>query len=156
MKIPSFQVDHTKLKCGIYVSRKDTTPSGDVLTTFDIRVKKPNVDFMYPPAAHTIEHIGATFLRNNPKWKDKVVYFGPMGCLTGFYIILNGDYESYQIVDLIKEMFTEVRDAVSIPGAKKEECGNYAYHDLQWAHSYARSFLFVLNDIKADNLSYPE
>lgn len=156
-KIPSFQVDHTKLKCGIYVSRFDITPHGDGITTLDIRVKEPNVDYMLPEAAHTIEHIGATFLRNHERWKDKIVYFGPMGCMTGFYLILNGDYDSHEVIDLMKEMFTDVRDwAGDIPGASERECGNAKFHSLQGAKRIATEYLFVLNNIKAENLSYPE
>lgn len=156
-KIPSFQVDHTKLKRGIYVSRLDLTPGGEPITTLDIRIKEPNVDYMQPEAAHTIEHIGATFLRNNERWKDKIVYFGPMGCMTGFYLILNGDYGSYEVIDLMKEMFTEVRDWTGvIPGASEKECGNAKFHSLQGAKRIATEYLVVLNNIKAENLSYPE
>lgn len=156
-KIPSFEVDHTKLHRGIYVSRYDITPNGDTITTFDIRVKEPNVDFMLPEAAHTIEHIGATFLRNNDRWGDKIVYFGPMGCLTGFYLILNGDYDSHQIVELMQELFTTVRDwNTDIPGATEKECGNAYYHSLEWAKHIASEYLSVLNNITAENLSYPK
>lgn len=155
-RIPSFTVDHTKLLPGIYVSRKDRTPSGDILTTFDIRLMKPNEDFMLPEASHTIEHIGATFLRNEKDWKDRVVYFGPMGCLTGFYLILMGDYGSVSIVELIHRMFVEIRDWDGpIPGSSDKECGNAHYHNLRWAKHYAEEYLKILNNITADNLCYP-
>ena len=156
-RIPSFEVDHTKLHRGIYVSRQDTTPNGDTLTTFDIRVKEPNVDYMLPEAAHTIEHIGATFLRNNEQWKDRIVYFGPMGCLTGFYLILNGDYGSHQIVDLIHELFVTVLGWTdAIPGATEKECGNAHFHSLEGAKHVAQEYITLLNNITADNLSYPK
>ena len=154
-KIESFKVDHKKLQCGIYVSRKDRTPSGDIITTFDIRVEKPNVDYMLPEAAHTIEHIGATFLRNDDEWKDSIIYFGPMGCLTGFYLIVKGDYDSAQILNLIHRMFVAVRDwDTDIPGATEEECGNTHFHSLKEARSIAKRYLNVLDNIKPENMSY--
>lgn len=156
MTIPSFQVDHTRLKRGIYVSRKDCTSHGDVVTTFDIRVKEPNKSSMLAPAAHTIEHIGATFLRNSPLWKDDIVYFGPMGCLTGFYLIIKGDYESWQIVDLVKTMFRGIIMSKEIPGATKEQCGNADFHDMQSAKNEAKEFVEFLDNITAENLSYPK
>lgn len=155
-KIASFMVDHTRLDRGIYVSRKDITPRGDTITTIDIRVKKPNYDMMAPECAHTIEHIGATILRNEPKWKDKVVYFGPMGCLTGFYLVLCGDYDSLQVIDLVRDMFIVIADYEGvIPNSSKKECGNYSFHDLKQAKSTANEFVDFLSDIKAENLSYP-
>lgn len=155
-KIGSFKVDHTRMDRGIYVSRKDTTEHGDVLTTIDIRVKKPNHGMMNPECAHTIEHIGATALRNDPAWKDKIVYFGPMGCLTGFYLILNGDYESRQVQGLIKEMFVVVADYKgSIPGSTIAECGNYTFHDLEQAKVTANEYVEFLSGVKEENLKYP-
>lgn len=155
-KIPSFKIDHTKMDRGVYVSRKDVTPHGDVLTTIDIRVKKPNHDMMTSECVHTIEHIGATVLRNDPEWKDKVVYFGPMGCLTGFYLILSGNYESRQVLELIEDMFVVVADYEGvIPGSTIVECGNYAFHDLRQAKATANEYVEFLSDIKEENLEYP-
>lgn len=155
-KIASFLVDHTKLDRGIYISRKDVTPCGDTITTIDIRVKKPNHDMMTPECAHTIEHIGATILRNDTQWKEKVVYFGPMGCLTGFYLILCGDYDSLQMIDLVRDIFVVIADYKGvIPGSSPKECGNYSYHDLKQAKVTANEFVDFLSEIKAENLSYP-
>lgn len=152
-KIASFQVDHTRLRRGIYVSRYDLTPSGDAITTLDIRVKEPNVDAMPPEAAHTIEHIGATFLRNN---YGGIVYFGPMGCMTGFYLILNGFFKSEEVVGTVRELFGTVRDwQEPIPGATERECGNAKFHDLQGARRIAREYLVVLGDLGEENLHYP-
>lgn len=155
-KIKSFQVDHTRLHRGIYVSRYDLTPHGDPITTLDIRVKEPNVDAMSGEAAHTIEHIVATLLRNDPDWKDRIIYFGPMGCLTGFYLVLNGNYESEDVVALVHNVFTKIADwQQSIPGATEYECGNAIYHDLQKARRVAREYLVVLDNIGKENLHYP-
>ena len=125
-KITSFTIDHLRLLPGIYVSRKDH--AGDmVVTTFDIRITRPNYEpVMNTAEVHTIEHLGATFLRNQEDWKDRVLYFGPMGCRTGFYLLLTGDYESVDIVPLMKEMFTFMRDFEGqVPGAAAKDCGNY-------------------------------
>lgn len=155
-RIASFNVDHTKMERGIYVSRKDVTPRGDIITTIDIRVKKPNYDMLLPEASHTIEHIGATILRNDPKWKDKVIYFGPMGCLTGFYLILAGDYDSVQVIDLVRDMFIVIADyGGEIPGSTPKECGNFSFHDLKMAKSDANDYVKFLGNIRAENLSYP-
>lgn len=131
-QIESFQVDHEKLLRGIYVSRKDTTPSGDVLTSFDIRMREPN---RQPPMSvssmHTNEHLGATFLRSHPEWASKTVYYGPMGCRTGVYIIFSEDLESKDIVELMREMFDFIQHfSQEIPGATPIECGNWRDHDL--------------------------
>lgn len=156
-RIPSFQVDHTRLHRGIYVSRYDLTPSGDTITTLDIRIKEPNVDYMPPKAAHTIEHIGATLLRNKAEWKDKVIYFGPMGCMTGFYLVLNGDYESKDVVELLQWMFEVIADwHETIPGATERECGNASFHDLQGARRVAREYLMVLGNMAEERLHYPK
>lgn len=155
-RLPSFQVDHTRLHRGIYVSRYDLTPSGDAITTLDIRIKEPNVDAMPSEAAHTIEHIGATLLRNDTRWKDKIVYFGPMGCMTGFYLILNGDYESEDVVALLHNVFTQIANwQEPIPGATEHECGNAKFHDLQGARRIAREYLVVLENLGEENLHYP-
>lgn len=154
MRIPSFQIDHTRLKRGIYVSRKDYTQNGDIITTFDLRLKEPNVDFMLPESAHTIEHIGATYLRNS---YDNIIYFGPMGCMTGFYLILNGDYESEDIVTMIKDLFYTIRRwDKKVPGTSERECGNYKYHNLNGAKRIAEEYLRVLDEITEGNLIYPK
>ena len=135
-RITSFSVDHTQLKKGVYISRVD----GE-LTTFDIRMCEPNVDEpLDPKAAHTIEHIGATLLRNGP-YKDKVIYFGPMGCMTGFYLITK-DLDLKTIHHLVKDVFQQIATwHQAIPGAKKEECGNYTYMDLAKAKASAEFFI---------------
>lgn len=135
-RITSFSVDHTQLKKGVYISRVD----GE-LTTFDIRMCEPNVDEpLDPKAAHTIEHIGATLLRNGP-YKDKVIYFGPMGCMTGFYLITK-DLDLKTIHHLVKDVFQQIATwQQAIPGAKKEECGNYIYMDLAKAKASAEFFI---------------
>ena len=141
-KIASFTVDHLKLEPGIYVSRRDEFQN-IVLTTFDIRLTTPNKEPVLNTAEnHSIEHIGATFLRNHLDWKDRIVYFGPMGCRTGFYLIVFGDYSSRDIVPLITEMFTFIADFEGeIPGAKKNECGNYLDQNLEMAKWVARRYL---------------
>lgn len=141
-KIPSFQIDHTKLKRGLYVSRFDETPNGDFITTFDIRVKEPNKVMMSPKAAHTIEHLGATFLRNHPRWGNRIVYFGVMGCFTGFYLIVQGKLESKDVVSVVQSLFqTVVGWDKPIPGASERECGNYLFHDLEGAKELAIEYL---------------
>lgn len=157
-KIASFTINHLILKRGIYVSRKDTTTTGDVITTFDIRMKEPNRQAPVSGAAlHTIEHLAATFLRNHPTWKSKVVYWGPMGCRTGNYLLLNGDYNSGDIVDLMRETFEFIASFEGeIPGATAHDCGNYTYNDLNIAREEARVYLNeVLTNIAEDNLIYP-
>ena len=157
-KIASFTIDHTKLLRGIYVSRKDYLAGGDVVTTFDIRMKLPNREpAISQSALHTIEHLAATFLRNHPVWGDKVVYWGPMGCCTGNYLLLQGDLESHDIVPLMQEMFSFIANFdEDIPGASAAECGNYMLNNLPMAKWEARKFLVeVLNDIQPQNLIYP-
>ena len=157
-KITSFTIDHIKLKQGVYVSRKD--PVGEqVITTFDIRMTAPNDEpVMNTAEVHTIEHLGATFLRNDPDFKDKIIYFGPMGCRTGFYLLLSGDYESSDIVGLLKEMFVFIRDfSDEVPGASPKDCGNYLDMNLGMANYLAKKYLDqVLNHIGPDRLVYPE
>ncbi len=157
-KIASFTIDHLTLQRGVYVSRKDTTPSGDIITTFDIRMTEPNrQDAVSGRALHTIEHLAATFLRNHRKWGEKVVYWGPMGCRTGNYLLLMGDYKSADIVDLMKETFAFIADYEGIvPGATPRDCGNYSYMDLDEARRQAYSYLQVLNNITAEQLEYPQ
>lgn len=158
-KIPSFTINHIKLLRGIYVSRKDVMPSGDVITTFDIRMKEPNREPVVGQAAlHTIEHLAATFLRNHATWSDKVIYWGPMGCCTGNYLLLKGDLESADIVDLIKELFQFISEFDGdIPGASPRDCGNYMLNNLPMARWEAKKYLKeVLEIIKPENLVYPE
>ena len=157
-KIPSFTIDHNRLLRGIYVSRKDSTPNGDILTTFDIRLTLPNREkAASPEALHSIEHLAATFLRNHPKWKDKVVYWGPMGCCTGSYLILQGDWSSSDIVPLMKETFDFIANFKGdIPGATPKDCGNYKFNNLEEAKQLAFKFKKeVLDVIGPDNLNYP-
>lgn len=157
-KITSFTIDHLRLLPGVYVSRKDH--AGDaVVTTFDIRVTRPNYEpVMNTAEVHTIEHLGATFLRNHQAFKDQVLYFGPMGCRTGFYLLLTGDYESKDIVPLMKEMFQFIRDFEGeVPGAAAKDCGNYLDMNLPMANYLADRYLSeVLENIGEERLVYPE
>ena len=157
-KIASFTIDHLKLQPGIYVSRKDQV-GGSVITTFDLRMTSPNEEpVMNTAELHAIEHLAATFLRNHPTFGDKIIYFGPMGCRTGNYLLLNGDYESRDIVPLITETFEFIRDFQGeIPGASPRDCGNYLDMNLPMARYLARKFCDeVLEDIQEDRLIYPE
>ena len=154
--IASFTVDHMRLLPGVYVSRKDST-GNDVVTTFDIRMTRPNFEpVMNTAEMHTIEHLGATFLRNHETWRDKVIYFGPMGCRTGFYLLVAGDYESEQIIPLLREMYDFIRlYEGDIPGAAPEACGNYLDQNLPMAKHLAEHFLDnVLTGITPDRLKY--
>ena len=155
-RIASFNVDHVKLNTGLYVSRRDIV-GVEVLTTFDIRMTKPNVEpVMNTAEVHALEHLGATFLRNNQEWKARVIYFGPMGCRTGFYLILAGDYESGDIVDLMRDMFKFIKDYEGvIPGASAVECGNYLDLNLPMAKYWANKYLNeVLSNIDDSRLNY--
>lgn len=156
-KIASFTIDHLKLLPGVYVSRKDNV--GDsVVTTFDIRMTRPNFEpVMNTAEIHTIEHLAATFLRNHKEYGNKTVYFGPMGCRTGFYLLLAGDYESSDIVELMKEMFVFIRDYHDeVPGASAKDCGNYLDMNLPMANYLADKFLReVLENIDNSRLIYP-
>ena len=156
-KIPSFTINHNLLLRGIYVSRKDTI-GGDTVTTFDIRMKEPNREpALHPGALHTIEHLAATYLRNDPEWKDSIVYWGPMGCLTGNYLLMKGDLQPKDIVDLMRRTFRFVADFDGdIPGAAPNDCGNYLLHDLPMAKWESKKYLEeVLECIKDENLTYP-
>ena len=156
-KIASFQVNHKKLNRGIYVSRLDEI-NGNYITTFDVRMKLPNREPVINIAElHTIEHLGATFLRNHPTWKDEVVYFGPMGCRTGFYVILKGKLESKDIVDLMKELYKFMAEFKGkIPGATAIECGNYLDQNLAMANFESKKFLEeTLENLTEANLVYP-
>lgn len=156
-KITSFTIDHLRLIPGLYVSRKDFV--GDCpVTTFDIRMTNPNEEpVMNTAEVHTIEHLGATFLRNHEVYGDRTLYFGPMGCRTGFYLLLTGDYESEDIVPLMKEMFTFIAEYTGdIPGSCAKDCGNYLDMNLRMANYLARKYLDeVLNDITEERLHYP-
>ena len=157
-KIASFTIDHLKLVPGVYVSRKDTIGK-EVITTFDLRMTSPNDEpVMNTAEVHTIEHLAATFLRNHPVYGDKTIYFGPMGCRTGFYLLLAGDLTSKEIVPLMIEMFEFIRDFKDeVPGASPKDCGNYLDMNLSMANYLAKKYLDeVLTDIKADRLIYPE
>ena len=156
-KIASFTIDHLKLLPGIYVSRKDNVGE-NVVTTFDLRMTRPNFEpVMNTAEVHTIEHLAATFLRNHDEYKDKCVYFGPMGCRTGFYLILAGDYESKDIVALVKDMFTFIKDFEGeVPGACAKDCGNYLDMNLGMAKYLAAKYLKeVLETITEERLIYP-
>lgn len=154
--IKSFTVDHKRLLPGVYVSRKDST-GHDVVTTFDIRMTRPNFEpVMNTAEIHTLEHLGATFLRNHEEWGDKIIYFGPMGCRTGFYLLLAGAYESEDIISLLREMFEFVcHFEGEIPGAAPEACGNYLDQNLPMAKYLAEKYLdHVLTGITPDRLKY--
>ncbi len=156
-KIASFTIDHTRLLPGIYVSRKDYVGS-EVLTTFDLRITRPNFEpVMNTAEVHTIEHLGATFLRNHPQYGSKIVYFGPMGCRTGFYLILAGDYASAEIVPLITETFEFIRDYQGTgPGACAKDSGNYLDMNLPMANYLGKKYLETLYNITEAQLNYPQ
>ena len=157
-KIPSFTIDHERLLRGIYVSRKDQV-GGETVTTFDIRMKEPNREpVLHNGAIHTIEHLAATYLRNDAEWKDRIIYWGPMGCLTGNYLLIRGDYESRDILDLMRRTFRFVADYEGeIPGAAPRDCGNWLLHGLPMARLGARRYVEeVLDHATDENLHYPE
>ena len=157
-KITSFTIDHIRLIPGVYVSRIDYVGEYPV-TTFDLRMTSPNDEpVMNTAEMHAIEHLGATFLRNHPTYGDKILYFGPMGCRTGFYLMLNGKYSSADIVPLIREMYTFIAEFEGeIPGAAPKDCGNYLDMNLPMARYLARKYLKeVLTDIREEQLRYPE
>ena len=156
-KIASFTVDHLRLLPGIYVSRKDTLTS-DVITTFDLRMTRPNFEpVMNTAEIHAIEHLGATYLRNHKEFGQKTIYFGPMGCRTGFYLLLKGDYESKDIVELMIELYKFIKDYEGeIPGQSPKDCGNYLDMNLGMAKYLSAKYLEVLLNIGEENLRYPE
>ena len=157
-KITSFTIDHIKLVPGVYVSRKDPVGS-EVITTFDLRMTSPNDEpVMNTAEMHAIEHLAATFLRNHTEFGSKIIYFGPMGCRTGFYLLLAGDYESKDIIELLKEMYTFIAEYDDeIPGASAKDCGNYLDMNLPMAKYLAKKYLEeVLTDISEERLIYPE
>lgn len=157
-KITSFTINHLKLLPGVYVSRRDK--AGDTtVTTFDIRMTRPNFEpVMNTAEIHAIEHLGATFLRNHKDFADKVLYFGPMGCRTGFYLLLTGDFQSKDIVPLMREMFSFIRDFEGdVPGASARDCGNYLDINLPMAKYIAGRYLEeTLSVIDEKRLNYPE
>ena len=157
-KIPSFTINHEALLRGIYVSRKDSV-GNETITTFDIRMKEPNREpVLHNGAIHTIEHLAATYLRNDEEWKDRIIYWGPMGCLTGNYLLVKGDVESKDIVELMKRTFNFVANFDGeIPGAAAKDCGNYLLHDLPMAKYEAAKYLHeVLENIKEGYMVYPK
>ncbi len=157
-KIASFTIDHIRLKPGVYVSRKDHV-GNEVITTFDLRMTSPNDEpVMNTAEMHTIEHLAATFLRNHAVYGDKTIYFGPMGCRTGFYLLLAGDYESKDIIPLLIEMFEFIQTFKGeVPGASAKDCGNYLDMNLNMAHYCAKRYLEkTLYNIKKDRLVYPK
>ena len=157
-KITSFTIDHIKLVPGVYVSRKDLAGNHPV-TTFDLRITKPNEEpVMNTAEVHTIEHLAATFLRNHSEFGDRILYFGPMGCRTGFYLLLSGDYESRDILPLMKELFEFIAAFDDeVPGASAKDCGNYLDMNLPMAKYLAKKYLDeVLYCITDERMVYPE
>ena len=156
-KITSFTIDHIKLQPGLYVSRKDKV-GAETVTTFDLRLTKPNDEpVMNTAEVHTIEHLAATYLRNEPTLKDKVLYFGPMGCRTGFYLLLTGDYTSKDVVPLVLDCFRFIRDyRGEVPGASPKDCGNYLDMNLSMANYWGRKYAALLENIDDSRLVYPE
>ena len=155
-KITSFTVDHIRLVPGLYVSRKDFVGK-ETITTFDLRLTSPNDEPVLNTAeVHTIEHLAATYLRNEPVWKDKVLYFGPMGCRTGFYLLLAGDYEPCDVLPLVKDCFTFIGSfSGDIPGASAKDCGNYLDMNLPMANYWGRRYAQLLENADATQLNYP-
>lgn len=156
-KITSFTIDHLRLQPGLYVSRKDKVGT-ETVTTFDLRLTAPNKEpVMNTAEVHTIEHLGATYLRNDPHWKDQVLYFGPMGCRTGFYLLLAGDYTSADALPLVLECFRFIRDyRGEVPGAAPKDCGNYLDMNLPMANYWGAKYAALLEHITPDRLVYPE
>ena len=156
-KITSFTIDHIKLQPGLYVSRKDQV-GRETVTTFDLRLTSPNEEpVMNTAEVHAMEHLGATFLRNEPTWKDRVLYFGPMGCRTGFYLLLTGDYTSRDVLPLVTDCFRFIRDYQGeIPGACARDCGNYLDMNLSMANYWGKRYVTVLEAADDSRLQYPE
>lgn len=154
--IPSFTIDHLRLLRGIYVSRKDMV-GGECVTTFDIRMKEPNREpALSPGAIHTIEHLAATYLRNDPQWADRIIYWGPMGCLTGNYLLMRGDLQPRDILSLMIDTFKFIADYDGpIPGAAPRDCGNWTLHDLAAARKEAGAYVELLRSADPENLEYP-
>lgn len=157
-KITSFTIDHNRLSRGVFLSRRDTTPSGDIITTFDVRMTEPNRQTPLSGAAiHAMEHLAATFLRNHPVWGERIIYWGPMGCLTGNYLIVSGDYSSEDMLPLLRETFGFIVSfSGDIPGATPRDCGNYSFMDLEGARRAASDYLEILQNPAECNLVYPD
>ena len=155
-KITSFTIDHIKLQPGLYVSRKDRV-GAETVTTFDLRLTSPNEEpVMNTAEMHTMEHLAATYLRNEPTWKERVLYFGPMGCRTGFYLLLKGDLSSRDALPLVADCFRFIRDfRGEVPGASAKDCGNYLDMNLPMARVVANAYLQLLENITEDRLIYP-
>ena len=156
-KITSFTIDHIKLQPGLYVSRQDAVGS-ETVTTFDLRLTSPNEEpVMNTAEMHTMEHLAATYLRNEPRWKERVLYFGPMGCRTGFYLLLTGDLTSREVLPLVLETFRFIRDFQGeVPGASAKDCGNYLDMNLPMANYWGARYVRVLETASDDRLVYPE
>ena len=156
-KITSFTIDHIKLQPGLYVSRKDQV-GAEMVTTFDLRLCKPNDEpVMNTAEVHTIEHLAATYLRNEPAWKERVLYFGPMGCRTGFYLLLKGDLSSKDVLTLVRDCFRFIGDYQGeVPGASAKDCGNYLDMNLPMANYWGKKYAALLDNIGDDRLVYPE
>ena len=156
-KITSFTIDHIKLQPGLYVSRKDRVGQ-ETVTTFDLRLTKPNDEpVMNTAEVHAMEHLAATFLRNEPTWKDKVLYFGPMGCRTGFYLLMAGDLTSEDVLPLVRDCFRFIADfGGDVPGASAKDCGNYLDMNLPMANYWGRKYAALLENIGHDRLVSPE
>lgn len=156
-KIASFTIDHNRLQPGLYVSRRDRV-GAETVTTFDLRLTSPNEEpVMNTAEVHTIEHLAATYLRNEPIWKDKVLYFGPMGCRTGFYLLLAGDYTSMDVLPLVRNCFRFIAEFCGeIPGASAKDCGNYLDMNLPMANHWGRKYSSLLEHMDESRLVYPE
>ena len=156
-KITSFTIDHNRLQPGLYVSRQDKV-GAETVTTFDLRLTSPNEEpVMNTAEVHTIEHLAATYLRNEPNWKDKVLYFGPMGCRTGFYLLLAGSYTSKDVLSLVKDCFRFIAGfRGEVPGASAKDCGNYLDMNLPMANFWGRKYSNLLENIEESRLVYPE
>ena len=156
-KITSFTIDHIKLQPGLYVSRKDYV-GAETVTTFDLRLTSPNEEpVMNTAEMHTIEHLAATYLRNEPNWQEKVLYFGPMGCRTGFYLLLAGDYASRDVLELVRDCFRFIADFWGeVPGASAKDCGNYLDMNLPMAKFWAKIYSDLLTCVDDSRLNYPD
>lgn len=147
-RISSFCVDHNKLQPGVYLSREDSTPKGDIIRTYDIRMRAPNIDpVLSIGSAHTIEHLGATYLRNHPEWNQKTIYFWPMWCRTGMYVLFSGEPDGSSVMHILQDMYSwMVNFSWAVPGATAAECGNYQDHNLRAAQEDARKFLEIIRN----------
>ena len=156
-KITSFTIDHIRLQPGLYVSRKDKV-GAETVTTFDLRLTSPNDEpVMNTAEMHTMEHLAATYLRNEPKWKERVLYFGPMGCRTGFYLLLAGDLSARDVLPLVTECFRFIANFTGdVPGASAKDCGNYLDMNLPMANYWGRRYASLLENIDDSRLVYPE